>query len=56
MASCGADGMICAWRIGLDSDGNRKIDVHQKSIGFNCVALTSDAKIAYSVGCATISG
>lgn len=30
IASCGADGMICAWRIGADSDGARKIDIHQK--------------------------
>lgn len=49
IASCGADGMICAWRIGADSDGARKIDIHQKQINFSCVTMTSDAKLVYAV-------
>ena len=28
LASCGADGMVCAWRVGNDSNGSRIIDFH----------------------------
>jgi hypothetical protein len=42
LVSCGADGMIYAWKIGFDVA--RIFDCYNKSINYSCVALTNDIK------------
>jgi len=41
---------VNAWRLDTDNQNSRLIDVHQKGIIYNNVAITSDSKLAYACG------
>lgn len=55
LVTCGADGIILAFRVGMEGLGSKLVYVSNskesryKGIGYSCVTVTSDNKI-YAVG------